>query len=70
MTAPVAPAYLQAPTRHRDGWLWIVPECPHCHRQHVHGAGMDGTVGGHRVSHCSSGESNSGYVLTLIEAPG
>lgn len=69
MKAPNAPAYLRPPTRRADGWLWIVPNCPHCHRQHVHGAGMDGTVGGHRVAHCMTGRPNHGYVLTRIEAP-
>lgn len=69
MSAPEAPAYLSPPTRRSEGWLWIVPKCPYCTREHVHGAGIDGTVDGHRVSHCASGESNAGYFLAEIEPP-
>lgn len=68
-TPPDAPAYLRPPPRSRDCWTWLVPDCPHCHKQHTHGAGMDGTIDGHRVSHCSTGESNPGYYLKRIDEP-
>ncbi len=39
-----------------DGWMWVVPKCPFCKRQHAHGGGqLDENpfrLLGHRRSHC------------------
>jgi hypothetical protein len=60
---PEAEAILQPPPRRGLCFTWLVLDCPHCHQQHTHGAGMDGTTSGHRVSHCSSNVTNPGYYL-------
>lgn len=46
-----------------DGRHLVVDDCPHCHRQHFHGAGdPKSPLYGHRVGHCGDGESR-GYFL-------
>ncbi|MCU1670512.1 MAG: hypothetical protein JWP40_3439 [Blastococcus sp.] len=69
-TPPDAYAVLQPPgPGHRDTRLWLVLDCPHCHRQHTHGAGPDGTDDGHRVAHClDRKEDNPGYFIVKKEA--
>jgi hypothetical protein len=67
--APEVEAILQPPPRRGLCWTWLVLDCPYCHRRHTHGAGMDGADGGHRVSHCPTGESNPGYVLKRVSRP-
>jgi hypothetical protein len=38
--------------------------CPYCGEIHTHGAGVDGKLYGHRLSHCvSRTECNAGYYL-------
>lgn len=44
--------------RHRAGVTTWTIDCPHCGREHTHGAGP-----GHVVAHCRTGP-NPGYVLT------
>lgn len=64
---PVALAELIPPgPGHRTHYLWRILDCPHCHRQHTHGAGRDGTDAGHRVAHCATGQPNPGYILEPV----
>lgn len=66
MTAPpVVLAELVPPRRKGDAWIWLLLSCPYCGRRHVHGAGIDGTVDGHRVAHCwkPSPRSDRGYFI-------
>lgn len=63
MTPPTVLAVLSPPSRRQTAWTWRIPECPYCHKPHTHGAGVDGTVDGHRVSHCADGNDNPGYVI-------
>jgi hypothetical protein len=48
-----------------DGRYLVVDDCPHCHRQHHHGAGDPASASyplyGHRVGHC--GDGGGGYYL-------
>jgi hypothetical protein len=38
--------------------------CPYCGEIHTHGAGVDGNLYGHRVSHCVSlSDHGAGYYL-------
>ncbi len=60
---PTVLAVLSPPPRRQTAWTWLIPECPYCHKPHTHGAGADGTVDGHRVSHCADGRDNPGYVI-------
>lgn len=50
-----------------DGRYLVVDDCPHCHRQHHHGAGDPEQppfpVFGPRVAHCGDGQGRS-YILT------
>lgn len=48
-------------------YLWRVPICPFCGKEHVHGGG---SVSGdprrllsHRAVHCATGVKETGYVL-------
>jgi hypothetical protein len=48
----------------------IVFMCPHCKREHSHGAGPDpqSTAAGHRTAHCADPDSpydKTGYVLVV-----
>ena len=65
---PVAECYLS-----KDGTTQIVPKCPFCGQQHLHGAGEPGTPGypltGHRTAHCVGDEGAGGYILKLKPAP-
>ncbi len=70
-TYPQAPAILKPG---RGGYLWIVPRCPLCGREHQHGGGhLDAApraLLGHRVGHCEMrywrGDGPGGY--DLVEA--
>lgn len=46
--------------------VWVVDKCPHCKRQHVHGAGglehNPKDFLSHRVAHCID-TNNDGYIL-------
>lgn len=58
---PNAPALLVG---NRRGWLWIVPSCPLCGAEHIHGGGRGNDPRehlSHRAAHCGA---LSGYVLT------
>jgi hypothetical protein len=37
--------------------------CPYCGEIHTHGAGKDGNLYGHRLSHCINKHDNGGYDL-------
>lgn len=52
----------------RNRTQWVVPVCPLCGGEHVHGApdGINDT-GGHRVAHCAP--QSAGYVIQPIAAP-
>jgi hypothetical protein len=52
----IAPAYL------RSRMQWVIPVCPLCGGEHVHGApdGINDT-GGHRVAHCAP--QSPGYFI-------
>lgn len=74
MTAPVALARLE---HHPHGGVWIVDDCPLCHRRHRHGGGGASEDArdflGHRQAQCVPGgvppdvDFAAGYVL--VEAP-
>jgi len=61
-----APAVLR---RHGSAWLWLIPRCPLCGSQHVHGAGpVEGDPRqflGHRAAPCTAGAWRS---YELVEA--
>lgn len=65
---PVAECYLS-----KDGTSLVVPKCPLCGQQHLHGAGEPGTPGypliGHRTAHCLGNEGAGGYILQLRPSP-
>lgn len=46
--------------------IWVVPKCPYCGKEHVHGAGAPNEDPrqflGHRVAHCFP-PPEGGYVL-------
>lgn len=67
------PVAFAEPRRSAKGhWLWLVPACPYCGRQHIHGAG-DGPLPtglGHRVSHCMKRDGDNvarGYELRTMK---
>jgi hypothetical protein len=66
-TVPVVEAHLLPPRRSGGAWLAVVT-CPHCGTQHIHGAGSDGVILGHRLSHCVTARPmGAGYVLEVAE---
>ena len=47
----------------RDGKYFVV-DCPHCHRQHRHGAGDPASPAyGHRAAHCGDGRGRGYYLV-------
>jgi len=72
MTYPQAPAVLKPS---RGCYLWIVPRCPLCGKQHQHGGGyLTGdprTLLGHRAAHCTHSQRPGGpWGYELVEALG
>ncbi len=71
-TYPQAPAILRPS---RGCYLWLVPRCPLCGKQHQHGGGQltgdpRGLLG-HRVAHCTGRSPYAvarGYELVEAEA--
>lgn len=50
--------------------LWVIEDCPFCHKKHTHGAGRPGVDDprsylGHRVAHCDHCPSRQ---YKLVEA--
>jgi hypothetical protein len=66
--APVVAAYLQPPSRRGQPYTWLI-DCPHCGSRHTHGAGMNGDLDGHRLSHCTDHPATPGYHLVPAEGP-
>lgn len=50
-----------------DGKHLVVDDCPHCHRQHFHGAGDPTSdhypLYGHRVGHCGDRGAGGYYLI-------
>ncbi len=71
-TYPPAPAILKPS---RGCYLWLVPRCPLCGKQHQHGGGQltgdPRALLGHRVAHCGGSQRPGapwGYELVeLVE---
>ena len=69
-TYPQAPAVLKPS---RGCYLWIVPRCPLCGKQHQHGGGyLTGdprTLLGHRAPHCGGSQRpGASWGYELVEA--
>jgi len=76
MVTAIAECFPQARAvlvRGRGCWLWIVPRCPLCGKQHQHGGGQltgdpRGLLG-HRVAHCTLRQrfgAARGYALVEV----
>lgn len=63
MNRPTVTPHRVEPNRNYPGWVHIYITCPHCGREHVHGA-REGEPAGHRAAHC---HAPGGYVIEGVE---